>query len=292
MPASAASSFWAHPRSRGENLDARFGGELVLGSSPLTRGKPSGMYPSPPVSGAHPRSRGENDNPIACATLMKGSSPLTRGKRVPRTPRDDGDGLIPAHAGKTRDEGASDAAPRAHPRSRGENLLEGLNRVVGLGSSPLTRGKPVGRRRALQAGGLIPAHAGKTPCSSRFRARARAHPRSRGENLIVTCARASAEGSSPLTRGKRSRAWSPTPTPGLIPAHAGKTAPHDAGAPPAPAHPRSRGENQLPETCIIIGMGSSPLTRGKRSLIKVGCVQPGLIPAHAGKTCVAVSWMR
>ena len=213
-----------------------------------------------------------------------GSSPLTRGKPAHVVLVVTVGGLIPAHAGKTRDEGASDAAPRAHPRSRGENLLEGLNRVVGLGSSPLTRGKPVGRRRALQAGGLIPAHAGKTPCSSRFRARARAHPRSRGENLIVTCARASAEGSSPLTRGKRSRAWSPTPTPGLIPAHAGKTAPHDAGAPPAPAHPRSRGENQLPETCIIIGMGSSPLTRGKRGGWNRSAARAGLIPAHAGKT--------
>ena len=152
----------AHPRSRGENLDARFGGELVLGSSPLTRGKPSGMYPSPPVSGAHPRSRGENDNPIACATLMKGSSPLTRGKRVPRTPRDDGDGLIPAHAGKTTKTAPRPAWSRAHPRSRGENRPKVTPRLPFVGSSPLTRGKQ--RRRLVRrvGGGLIPAHAGKT----------------------------------------------------------------------------------------------------------------------------------
>ena len=30
---------WAHPRSRGENAERRRGGELLRGSSPLTRGK-------------------------------------------------------------------------------------------------------------------------------------------------------------------------------------------------------------------------------------------------------------
>ena len=58
------------------------------------------------------------------------------------------DGLIPAHAGKTR---------------------EGVQ-VLGEagGSSPLTRGKPVKEQNAKKISGLIPAHAGKTAPTFRY----------------------------------------------------------------------------------------------------------------------------
>ena len=51
---------------------------------------------------------------------------------------------------------------RAHPRSRGENVHEVVERRHRSGSSPLTRGKLL--RSIVQQGvqGLIPAHAGKT----------------------------------------------------------------------------------------------------------------------------------
>ena len=90
----------AHPRSRGENLNAVAGGNADTGSSPLTRGKPIltagltrciGLIPAHAGKtfdaarhvvhrAAHPRSRGEN---ICCPpgrVLRTGSSPLTRGK--------------------------------------------------------------------------------------------------------------------------------------------------------------------------------------------------------------------
>ena len=51
---------------------------------------------------------------------------------------------------------------RAHPRSRGENLLANPSLIIGAGSSPLTRGKLVAEARGLGPHGLIPAHAGKT----------------------------------------------------------------------------------------------------------------------------------
>ena len=50
-----------------------------------------------------------------------GSSPLTRGKPLRVRPPRKHQGLIPAHAGKTHHSGATAAASRAHPRSRGEN---------------------------------------------------------------------------------------------------------------------------------------------------------------------------
>ena len=52
---------------------------------------------------------------------------------------------------------------RAHPRSRGENVIwEGRVYLV-EGSSPLTRGKHTGLAVEHPEDGLIPAHAGKTP---------------------------------------------------------------------------------------------------------------------------------
>ena len=152
------------------------------------------------------------------------------------------------------------------------------------GSSPLTRGKLDGRWSGERRGGLIPAHAGKTPgCGQRRRAM-RAHPRSRGENTRTRTAGISQSGSSPLTRGKLRRLGRSRAGPGLIPAHAGKTAASAAATLLWRAHPRSRGENTDGAQCPCISDGSSPLTRGKPcSGMPVG-VGSGLIPAHAGKT--------
>ena len=55
-----------------------------------------------------------------------GSSPLTRGKRLCADFDEMVTGLIPAHAGKTPVLFFDRPAMRAHPRSRGENSLSGL----------------------------------------------------------------------------------------------------------------------------------------------------------------------
>ena len=122
-----ASSGTAHPRSRGENLVCVTALKACRGSSPLTRGKLAGsssasrtsrLIPAhagkTPYSGspsqahsAHPRSRGENTSTIIADVLEHGSSPLTRGKHTERVNDLLREGLIPAHAGKTRQEQVS-----------------------------------------------------------------------------------------------------------------------------------------------------------------------------------------
>ena len=152
----------AHPHSRGENWLCRFRGRGCPGSSPLTRGKPSIRWSVRPPVRAHPHSRGENCHARGLALSPRGSSPLTRGKRDAVPPRLVGVGLIPAHAGKTRADPRRSREAQAHPRSRGENSRGHGGGAIGAGSSPLTRGKPTWRLLIAQAGGLIPAHAGKT----------------------------------------------------------------------------------------------------------------------------------
>ena len=71
-------------------------------------------------------------------------------------------GLIPAHAGKTREFATDTNRDRAHPRSRGENDLIRVTGYLSSGSSPLTRGKHKNQQNGAFMWRLIPAHAGKT----------------------------------------------------------------------------------------------------------------------------------
>ena len=152
------------------------------GSSPLTRGKPAtctswtirsrlipahagktrGPPRAPDTAPAHPRSRGENASMKLRNVSLLGSSPLTRGKLWSRMARPPLSGLIPAHAGKTRETWPCLPSSRAHPRSRGENIKAAVSVVVEWGSSPLTRGKRFSGPNDGLYLRLIPAHAGKT----------------------------------------------------------------------------------------------------------------------------------
>ena len=194
-----------------------------------------------------------------------GSSPLTRGKLGHGRGANGHQRLIPAHAGKTASCEAWCCPPGAHPRSRGENTAYMRDGHPEMGSSPLTRGKLTQLDLQIEQIGLIPAHAGKTdrcPLARRVRP---AHPRSRGENLVIWRMSTRECGSSPLTRGKLARALHLEADRGLIPAHAGKTRRICGTATPKWAHPRSRGENIVWVSGAILFSGSSPLTRGKPS---------------------------
>ena len=199
----------------------------------------------------------------AATCAIRGSSPLTRGKHCRFSSGQVLQGLIPAHAGKTGTASLPSSRPRAHPRSRGENVGAVAVGDVVAGSSPLTRGKlfrPPGKR---YPGRLIPAHAGKTAATAGPNHHARAHPRSRGENLAPMGSLGGSGGSSPLTRGKPAPRSSPLGLSGLIPAHAGKTHYSGPSLTSYRAHPRSRGENSAHQQDTARETGSSPLTRGK-----------------------------
>ena len=201
---------------------------------------------------AHPRSRGENVIGQLLSAVGEGSSPLTRGKPSWKGPAAYDAGLIPAHAGKTGSARVTRRPIQAHPRSRGENYGVEIELFDGYGSSPLTRGKHRVPTRMRRRRRLIPAHAGKTAAQRRRVECDGAHPRSRGENFLAFGGLSPPMGSSPLTRGKRAARPKPSCDPGLIPAHAGKTA-VGIGAPfPSGAHPRSRGENSIGASTVML----------------------------------------
>ena len=274
----------AHPRACGENLPISVGTLEAKGSSPRMRGKRAsrcvrlrgcGLIPAHagktqiPTSAsqrtkAHPRACGEN----LCAPIgyvpVSGSSPRMRGKRFSGVLYDAFEGLIPAHAGKTRSFTSPVSGSSAHPRACGENL-EPSPRVRGKrGSSPRMRGKQSYEEFTEHMLGLIPAHAGKTQSREHDRLSDRAHPRACGENCDATIARRWPAGSSPRMRGKPYANAIHWGRKGLIPAHAGKTPLAPARPILAPAHPRACGENIAPGEGMPLTKGSSPRMRGKR----------------------------
>ena len=257
---------------------------VLLGLIPTHAGKTSDRAARSRQRGAHPHSRGENIRAQVSPNHGSGSSPLTRGKHPASAARRADPGLIPTHAGKTWRRGNADAPHRAHPHSRGENTAYMRADHPELGSSPLTRGKPDASARAGCLPGLIPTHAGKTPCGAPPYLVLGAHPHSRGENEKAGIPASLGSGSSPLTRGKPDRTAGTGQVVGLIPTHAGKTAGSPACLLRAAAHPHSRGENTeaiLAPPCLN---GSSPLTRGKLHGAPVKPLRFRLIPTHAGKT--------
>ena len=271
------------PLTRGKLTKAR-AIEFSVGLIPAHAGKTRGPSIRYRISPAHPRSRGENRRSARSLQAALGSSPLTRGKRWPRGWPAGRTRLIPAHAGKTGADHCDCLILEAHPRSRGENVPCLRSACERRGSSPLTRGKREYCRDLAFTGGLIPAHAGKTCGTTPLPRSRRAHPRSRGENVMGSLLVMGGSGSSPLTRGKHTMTTYRRKGFRLIPAHAGKTRHGPPTAPPQTAHPRSRGENGSDQVGSQPPGGSSPLTRGKRVLDVCEEALRGLIPAHAGKT--------
>ena len=176
------------------------------------------------------------------------------------------------------------AAGPAHPRVGGEN--HGLTQLqdAALGSSPRGRGKLHLQIRVEQGERLIPAWAGKTAARGQSKPAYGAHPRVGGENCGASLGSGALLGSSPRGRGKPERTTNATKAAGLIPAWAGKTAPHVEHRGRSWAHPRVGGENTGPRFRHARIRGSSPRGRGKRQVLERRRQARRLIPAWAGKT--------
>ena len=131
-----------------------------------------------------------------------GSSPRMRGKPHQRVMPPAGRRIIPAHAGQTRAITRPDQSRTDHPRACGANgsgqsLSESL-----LGSSPRMRGKPNPTREMERRTRIIPAHAGQTTGTTRFREGFPDHPRACGANHVPQQDARQPRGSSPRMRGK------------------------------------------------------------------------------------------
>ena len=155
--------------------------------------------------------------------LARGSSPLARGPHETQRKAIYAFGLIPARAGTTVSARDRVEIEGAHPRSRGDHSRKCFTRKPVPGSSPLARGPPYGSSLTPGLSGLIPARAGTTTPALSPRPPRRAHPRSRGDHVVMRAKKMANVGSSPLARGPLINEARNRGNGGLIPARAGTT---------------------------------------------------------------------
>ena len=272
----------AHPRSRREHSSKVCCVSAQPGSSPLARGtrgtvrgaalghrlipaRAGNTSPAPHPAfrlQAHPRSRGEHLKALIGGLKWCGLSPLARGTLSKRVQRRDRLGLIPACAGNMSLWFLLRCVPAAHPRSRGEHVVQQRRADNAVGSSLLARGTQLSLHQHCIHVGLIPARAGNTLWRNCWAPARAAHPRSRREHTKDPVVGVQAPGSSPIARGAREIQIHMQRLVRLIPARAGSTKSTNSGV-----HPNT---------------GSSPLARG--TLRWFLWLYPGLrfIPTRAG----------
>ncbi len=202
-------------------------------------------------------------------------------------PKDDltlAPGIIPAHAGLTGCRLAGKYAPGDHPRACGahQDMMERIER--GEGSSPRMRGSLDVAETRRDALGIIPAHAGLTPQVVHSVRSTGDHPRACGAHKLLVDLHLLAQGSSPRMRGSRLQKYWMSFLPGIIPAHAGLTAPAHATQGSARDHPRACGAHYYSKFAKNSFLGSSPRMRGSRWCLQLLVQIHGIIPAHAGLT--------
>ena len=195
-------NIWDHPRACGEHGLWRRHMWAPRGSSPRMRGTRGVIDAAHFITGIIPAHAGNTwqadtcgqlgrDHPRACGEHYDGrksfygkagSSPRMRGTHALALAEGARTGIIPAHAGNTRDRLCTAGASRDHPRACGEHRTSCLVPDTNQGSSPRMRGTP-DLFRALAVGeGIIPAHAGNTRLRLHRLKTPRDHPRACGEH--------------------------------------------------------------------------------------------------------------
>ena len=117
------------------------------------------------------------------------------------------------------------------------------------------------------------------------------HPRSRGVYRIPTPFSRAVQGSSPLARGLHRDLKLLAAINRIIPARAGFTPSRRRRMKRTQDHPRSRGVYRAFLGDNGLSQGSSPLARGLLEAGAVVAVPVGIIPARAGFTAVARSYV-
>ena len=214
-----------HPRMRGERSKKPRTFWRHFGSSPHTRGTRTQHRPADAgrrfipayagnaaptalrVSGAsvHPRIRGERVVYQNKLWDINGSSPHTRGTHTRVPVLIEYSRFIPAYAGNAVLHVPRHPCTAVHPRIRGERTMGNPAPALSIGSSPHTRGTLDRATVPRAAGRFIPAYAGNALITAAYPRETSVHPRIRGERSSFLHARMSGFGSSPHTRGTRSR---------------------------------------------------------------------------------------
>ena len=232
----------------------------------------------------HPRPCGEKDNTRKYERNVQGSPPPMRGKERHLIRTGCMARITPAHAGKSSPYRPKRRRCGDHPRPCGEKLRRPTHTRAKRGSPPPMRGKVMAAEKELWRRRITPAHAGKSYPDWTSPDCDRDHPRPCGEKMFWSLMTFSPVGSPPPMRGKACGTNSSSTTPGITPAHAGKSHRESFSATPTGDHPRPCGEKLDMYRAVCGIAGSPPPMRGKGSGNAQTGAGLGITPAHAGKS--------
>ena len=171
--------------------------------TPAPAGKTNGSQSFTSATRDHPRTCGENLFSFMENGETLGSPPHLRGKRFDFNLSAYDHGITPAPAGKTRTNLRKNYRREDHPRTCGENFTVCSANNMHKGSPPHLRGKLFFKARSSSSTGITPAPAGKTGLRKIKPPTNWDHPRTCGENAILTALSWNETGSPPHLRGKR-----------------------------------------------------------------------------------------
>ena len=217
------------------------------------------------------------------------SPPRMRGKVHPAHHAEQGDGITPAYAGKSRCNLPSTAPWKDHPRVCGEKASPMMKPAPPLGSPPRVRGKAKKRCRSCPLTRITPAYAGKSFGSFCFLSFRQDHPRVCGEKQAAVALPQPVLGSPPRMRGKVELVHQTEGKVGITPACAGKSSHQHGAGRWRRDHPRVCGEKGCCKFSSRNHSGSPPRMRGKDLSDNELQVLDGITPAYAGKS---VRWCR
>ena len=152
-----------------------------------------------------------------------------------------------------------------------------------LGRSPRGRGSPLLDRTEIAGRGSIPAWAEKPHGGRRDEIASRVDPRVGGEATAIVPTVSTKEGRSPRGRGSLEQPIAAAEDKGSIPAWAGKPVSALAGPAGIGGDPRVGGEARGAAQARLQEGGRSPRGRGSLTASATALVNPGSIPAWAGK---------
>ena len=252
-----------YPRWRGEHRSSHYFPFFFDGLSPLARGTrrqrivrlplhrfiPAGAGNTSTLSittdrePVYPRWRGEHWQNKHRGTRGAGLSPLARGTLDQAVLFFQRRRFIPAGAGNTPKEIASQLNLPVYPRWRGEHKIHIDKHRVCIGLSPLARGTQIWGAPLMKSKRFIPAGAGNTRQLVKLRQLLPVYPRWRGEHPFIFVSSWRDLGLSPLARGTRTKYPSLNPRRRFIPAGAGNTIETFHAIKQAAVYPRWRGEH-------------------------------------------------
>ena len=171
----------------------------------------------------HPRACGEKSMVCPRSDPGTGSPPRMRGKVPDLTKAAGQAGITPAHAGKSRPLGVGRVRSWDHPRVCGEKASLNARIAVPSGSPPRMRGKGAAHLFGDLGQRITPAYAGKRSFCLCLLRPSWDHPRTCGEKVHRMQNPQKGRGSPPHMRGKGIGSAFTSNSPGITPAHAGKS---------------------------------------------------------------------